>query len=220
MDITSFKGMISDSEHELLNYAIQNQEFLKSPHARPIRILAEYLYPASIFAKEGVTDTIVFFGSSRIYPTKSFAKEKELSKSTDKSKDTNLGDYSSFFERAVELASAITKWSFEFQKQTGRLLFPVTGGGPGIMEAINRGVQEAGGKSIGLNIDLPFEPNSNPYITKNLNFKFHYFFYAEVLVSLFRKNSCGIPRGFWNPLMSFLKLLLFSRHSRKSKVLL
>ena len=155
--------------------AYVHNEFLNSREARPLRILAEYLHPLSHFKKERIHDTIVFFGSARIQETGS--------------------PLSRYYDEARQLAKMVTAWSLGLEHQRQRFVV-ATGGGPGIMEAANRGACEAGGKNIGLNIGLPFEQIPNPYITPNLNFEFHYFFMRKFWFAYLAKALVVFPGGF------------------------
>ena len=154
--------------------AYKNEEFLDSADARPLRILSEYLEPYSHFRREKIRDTIVFFGSARIR------------------EDGPLGHY---YQEARQLARMLTEWS-ESLENTSRRFVICTGGGPGIMEAANRGAWEAGGKSIGLNIGLPSEQLPNPYITPELCFEFHYFFMRKFWFMYLAKALVIFPGGF------------------------
>ncbi len=154
--------------------AYRDQDFLDSDDARPLRILAEYLAPMRAFREQQVRDTIVFFGSARIRPT---------------------GPLSRYYAEARELARAVTAWSMTLEGEAHRRLV-CSGGGPGIMEAANRGARDAGGRTIGLNIGLPEEQRPNPYITPGLSFEFHYFFMRKLW---FAHTACALvafPGGF------------------------
>jgi len=154
--------------------AYLNDEFLNSPDARGLRILAEYLEPLAHFRRQKVRDTVVFFGSARI-------KED--------------GPLSQYYQAARELAKLMTKWSGQFDQGNYRFVI-CSGGGPGIMEAANRGASEAGGKTVGLNIGLPFEQFPNPYITPELSFEFHYFFMRKFWFAYLAKALVVFPGGF------------------------
>ena len=154
--------------------AYRDEEFLDSAAARPLRILAEYLQPLDAFARERVHDTIVFFGSARLQA------------------DGPLGRY---YAEARELARLVTAWSQEIPSPACRFLV-CTGGGPGIMEAANRGAAEAGGRTIGLNIGLPHEQRPNRYITPALGFQFHYFFMRKLWFAHLARAMVVFPGGF------------------------
>jgi uncharacterized protein (TIGR00730 family) len=154
--------------------AYRDSAFLDSADARPLRILAEYLAPLRALREQQVRDTIVFFGSARITP------------------DGPLGRY---YDEARELARAITAWSMSIEGGAhGRIV--CSGGGPGIMEAANRGASEAGGRTIGLNIGLPREQRPNPYITPGLSFEFHYFFMRKLWFAHTASALVAFPGGF------------------------
>ena len=176
--------------HRITKKAFENQVFLNSRDARPIRILSEYLYPHHVLEKQHVTDTIVFFGSSRILSNES---SKKLNAQNHDSVDGNFTEY---YESARKLAGEITHWSIDIAEPLGRRVLVCTGGGPGIMEASNRGAYEAGGDSIGLNIELPLEQASNPYISQELNFDFHYFFTRKYWMLYYARVLIVFPGGF------------------------
>lgn len=154
--------------------AYKDDEFLERPEARPIRILAEYLSPLAAFRHEKIRDTIVFFGSARIM---------------------EMGGMGRYYREARELARLVTQWSNGLENPNRRFVV-CTGGGPGIMEAANRGAQDAGGKTIGLNIGLPFEQRPNPFITPELTFEFHYFFMRKFWFAYLAKALVVFPGGF------------------------
>ena len=154
--------------------AYKNEPFLDSPDARPLRILSEYLEPLSHFRDEQIQDTIVFFGSARIYET---------------------GIMGRYYRDARTLARLLTEWTKTIEGGARRFVV-CSGGGPGIMEAANRGAQDAGGKTIGLNIGLPFEQRPNPFITPELSFEFHYFFMRKFWFAYLAKALVVFPGGF------------------------
>lgn len=154
--------------------AYKNESFLDSPDARCLRILSEYLWPLSHFRRQNIEDTIVFFGSARIR------------------EEGALGRY---YAEARELARLLTEWSESLPDHTRRFVI-CSGGGPGIMEAANRGASEAGGKTVGLNIGLPFEQWPNPYITPELSFEFHYFFMRKFWFAYLGRALVVFPGGF------------------------
>ncbi len=154
--------------------AYKNEEFIDSPDARILRILSEYLQPLCQFRDEKIQDTVVFFGSARIQEN---------------------GQLSKYYHDARELARLITVWSDGLPDHTRRFVV-CTGGGPGIMEAANRGANDAGGKTVGLNIGLPFEQWPNPFITPSLSFEFHYFFMRKFWFAYLAKALVVFPGGF------------------------
>ncbi|MFA5518749.1 MAG: TIGR00730 family Rossman fold protein [Spirochaetota bacterium] len=151
-------------------------EFINSKAARPIRILSEYIEPETKFSKEGIDHTVVFFGSARIKPEN----------------DPN----SEFYVAARRFSYELSLYSKEMREKNGNCFYICTGGGPGIMEAANRGANDAGEKTIGLNISLPFEQYANPYITEELNFEFHYFFTRKLWLLYHAKALVIFPGGF------------------------
>jgi hypothetical protein len=186
--------------------AYQNEPFLDSPDGRVLRILAEYQEPLARFRREQIQDTVVFFGSARFQGRKDATKtlsniesnhaavsagqlEKDL-------KRAHAGlDMARYYEDARKLAHMLTKWSIQIPARRHRFVV-TTGGGPGVMEAANLGAHEAGGKSIGLNIQLPFEQHPNQFITPSLNFQFHYFFMRKFWFAYLAKGLVIFPGGF------------------------
>ncbi len=171
--------------------AYNNKEFLNSPDARTIRILAEYLEPVQRFRQQTIRDTIVFFGSARIPAPEKTQKDVPPTDIEQK--------LSRYYEDAVKLSSLLTTWSIDLcrqRNQNGQQFYICSGGGPGIMEAANRGAHEAGGQSIGLNISIPFEQESNPFVTEDLSFEFHYFFIRKFWFVYLAKALVIFPGGF------------------------
>ena len=181
--------------------AYKNEEFLDTPDARAIRILAEYLEPYAHFRREKVRDTIVFFGSSR--------------------SDELKGPLAPYYEQARELARKVTEWSNQLPDDSRRFVV-CTGGGPGIMEAANRGALDADGKSVGLNIGLPFEQLPNPYITPDLSFQFHYFFMRKFWFAYLAKAMVFFPGGYgtMDELMEVLTLVQTQKVNKKIIIVL
>jgi hypothetical protein len=186
--------------------AYQHPEFLESDEARPIRILAEYLEPLQRFKDQKVQDTVVFFGSARVDSRARALRalatlrargvhgaddhyEAELTRSR------KAVEWARFYEEARELARLLTTWTMSLPSEHHRFVV-TSGGGPGIMEAANRGAREAGGKTIGLNIRLPFEQGANPFITDGLHFEFHYFFMRKFWFAYLAKALVIFPGGF------------------------
>lgn len=207
--------------------AYADPEFINSPDARSIRILAEYLGPLRQFRREKIIDTIVFFGSARAITRDQAEKEyRELRQSSD-SNPAALDaarlrvQLARYYEEAVELARLITEWSLSLDERLGRFVI-CSGGGPGIMEAANRGARLAGGKTIGLNIGLPFEQRPNPFITEGLSFEFHYFFMRKYWFVYLAKALIVFPGGFgtMDELMEVLTLLQTGKINKEMVVLL
>src|SRR2546426_8676711 len=182
--------------------AYENEPFLNSPEGRILRILSEYSEPLSRFRREQIQDTVVFFGSARFH-SRSVAQNRltELQKglAPQHAPEHKMAlasvDMARYYEDARRLAFLLTQWSIQIPARRRRFVV-TTGGGPGIMEAANLGAHEAGGKSIGLNINLPFEQNPNPYITPSLNFEFHYFFMRKFWFAYLAKALVIFPGGF------------------------
>jgi len=186
--------------------AYQNEPFLNSPDGRILRMLAEYQEPLARFRREQIQDTVVFFGSARFQgrkdATKTLATIEQNHAATPAAQlETELKraqagvDMARYYEDARRLAYLLTKWSVTIPARRRRFVV-TTGGGPGIMEAANLGAHEAGGKTIGLNIQLPFEQYPNQYITPALNFQFHYFFMRKFWFAYLAKGLVIFPGGF------------------------
>ncbi|MBI3587324.1 MAG: LOG family protein [Ignavibacteriales bacterium] len=213
--------------------AYKNIEFLNSPDARTIRLIAEFLEPASRFRQQHIRDTIVFFGSARTKPRSDALKalrilkaQAKRSKKKSRALEKNITaaevdlEMSRYYEDAVQLSKLLTQWSKKLFHQNRFVV--CSGGGPGIMEAANKGAKLAGGRSIGLNISLPFEQYPNPYITNELNFEFHYFFMRKFWFVYLGKALIAFPGGFGtlDELMEVLTLLQTKKLRKKITVLL
>jgi uncharacterized protein (TIGR00730 family) len=187
--------------------AYENKKFLNSPDGRVLRILAEYQEPLARFRHEGIQDTVVFFGSARF---KSLSSANEDLLMLEKPGSAALAPpegqhrlklaqahvkMSRYYEDARRLAFLMTEWAMTIPSKRHRFVV-TTGGGPGIMEAANRGAREAGGKTIGLNIALPYEQMPNPYISPELSFEFHYFFMRKLWFAYLSKALIVFPGGF------------------------
>ena len=183
--------------------AYQNEPFLNSPDGRILRLLSEYSEPLSRFRREQIQDTVVFFGSARIHSHDNASRLlTDMRGAQDPAQQVkNLKraeaavDMARYYEDARRLARLLTEWSTQIPAKRHRFVV-TTGGGPGIMEAANLGAHEAGGKTIGLNINLPFEQNPNSYITPSLNFEFHYFFMRKFWFAYLAKALVIFPGGF------------------------
>lgn len=187
--------------------AYENIDFLKGTFGREIRILSEFAEPRSRFLKEKIKDTIVFFGSARIKsPELTKQNFEELKKKLAKQKNRNSAllkefenakvilEMSKYYDESTKLAKLLTKWSNTLDH--GRRFVICSGGGPGVMEAANKGAIMNGGKSIGLNISLPHEQFPNQYISQELNFEFHYFFMRKFWFVYLAKAMVIFPGGF------------------------
>ena len=194
--------------------AYRNDAFLNSQSARSLRILSEYLEPESRFEELRVRDTIVVFGSSRILSRAE--AEKRLAdaegRGTDVERARRQLELSRYYEETRALAGRLTTWS-KGLSGTDRRFVICSGGGPGIMEAANRGASEARGENIGLNISIPQEQNENPYITHRLAFEFHYFFMRKYWFAYLAKAFVIMPGGF-GTLDEFMEILTLIQTQR------
>jgi uncharacterized protein (TIGR00730 family) len=223
--------------------AYENPAFLNSADGRLIRIVSEYLEPLARFRREQIQDTVVFFGSARFRGKEEADHELELLDNTGSSRpapsheqpasapDIAAGTASDlqrkravaavemarYYEDARRLSSMLTSWAKSIPSKRHRFVV-TSGGGPGIMEAANRGAYEAGGKTIGLNIKLPFEQSPNPYITPNLNFEFHYFFMRKLWFAYMAKALVVFPGGFGTLDEMFEVLTLAQTHKLAKKI--
>jgi len=221
--------------------AYHNEDFLNSPDGRVFRILAEYQEPMTRFRRERVQDTVVFFGSARFRALDVASHELELLENTGSTKpappseqpaskeEVERGEASAqqlklaeaavemarYYEDARKLAGMISKWAMTLPGRRHRYVV-TSGGGPGIMEAANRGAYEAGGKTVGLNIKLPFEQMPNPYITPDLNFEFHYFFMRKFWFAYLAKALVVFPGGF-GTLDEMFELLTLAQTQKLAK---
>ena len=200
-----------DKNDSLLRKAYLNADFLHSREARPVRLLSEYLEPESRFEEHHVSDTIVFFGSARVRPrdeAETALKDAEAAGGDVEAARHDL-EMSRYYEDARELAKRLTHWSKDLEDHRRRFLI-CTGGGPGIMEAANRGASEAKGLNMGLNISLPHEQHENPYVTRQLLFEFHYFFMRKFWFVYLAKAIIAFPGGM-GTLDEFFEIITWPR---------
>ena len=216
---------MSESKLTPAPLAYQNEPFVNSPDGRILRILAEYMEPLARFRREQIQDTVVFFGSAR-FQSKAGADRNftELEKGpgvqpeAQRKKALASVDMARYYEDSRRLAFLLTQWSIQIPARRHRFVV-TTGGGPGIMEAANLGAHEAGGKTIGLNINLPFEQNPNSYITPALNFEFHYFFMRKFWFAYLAKALVIFPGGF-GTLDELFEILTLAQTQKLAKKLL
>jgi hypothetical protein len=203
--------------------AYNDRTFLDSEEARPIRILSEYLEPLRRFRLQNIQDTVVFFGSARVHSRIRAERALERLRNGEHGRDYSAAlkrsrkavEWSRYYEDARTLARELTKWSLSLDSPRHRFVV-CSGGGPGIMEAANRGAHEAGGKTIGLNIRLPFEQGANRYITRGLHFEFHYFFMRKFWFAYLAKALVIFPGGF-GTLDEMFEILTLAQTNKLSK---
>ena len=221
--------------------AYENPEFLNSPDGRVMRMMAEYQEPMTRFRRERIQDTVVFFGSARFRALDVASHELELLENTGsttpapadqqpaRAHEVASGDASEqklrlaeaavemsrYYEDARTLSGLVSRWAMTLPGRRRRYVI-TSGGGPGIMEAANRGAYEAGAKTIGLNIKLPFEQMPNPYITPDLNFEFHYFFMRKFWFAYLAKALVVFPGGF-GTLDEMFELLTLAQTQKLAK---
>jgi uncharacterized protein (TIGR00730 family) len=177
--------------------AYLKESFLTSSEARPLRMLAEYLEPRRRFDHYKIDDTIVFMGSARLLSRAQAAAALDAAErgEGDVERAREQLAMSRYYEDARELARRLTEWSKELADEERRFVV-CTGGGPGIMEAANRGASEAKGLNVGLTISIPLEEFDNRYVTRELSFHFHYFFMRKFWFAYLAKALLVFPGGF------------------------
>ena len=221
--------------------AYRNPEFLDSPDGRLLRIMAEYSEPMARFRRERIQDTVVFFGSARFRALEEASQglqvlANEGSEEPAPAEEQPAGreelaagnasdlkrkraeaavEMAKYYEDARTLARLMATWAKKLPGRRHRFVV-TSGGGPGIMEAANRGAWEAGAKTIGLNIVLPFEQVPNRYITPALNFNFHYFFMRKYWFAYLAKALVVFPGGF-GTLDELFELLTLDQTGKLSK---
>jgi hypothetical protein len=191
---------MNDKTAEDYSLAYLDPGFLASDDARPLRIIAEYLNPLRRLRLQRIHDTIVFFGSARL---------------------SEHGPLGHFYAEARELARLVTAWSQTLPSKVHRFVV-CSGGGGGIMEAANRGARDAGGRTMGLNISLPHEQEPNAFVTRELLFKFRYFFMRKLWFAHLARAMVVFPGGFGtlDELMEVLTLAQTGKLARQVPVIL
>ncbi len=214
----------------------EDEQFLESMPARPLRILGEYIKPLVQLKRESIGDTIVMFGSARIEAEENAKarlnrlKKIKVAKLSAKNQAKHFAalrqaenrlEMSRYYEEARQLSFRITSWASTLGTKPRRFVI-CSGGGPGIMEAANRGAYEAGGKSIGLSIELPHEQFANPYISPELSFNFHYFFMRKLWFAQIAKALIVFPGGFgtMDELWEMMTLLQTGKMTRGKLILI
>jgi uncharacterized protein (TIGR00730 family) len=205
--------------------AYYDRDFLESDEARPMRIIAEYLEPLRRFREQNIQDTVVFFGSARVHSRIVAQRALKRVRSAKHGRDyaailrrsRKALEWARYYEDARELAHRLTTWSRSLDTPRHRFVV-CSGGGPGIMEAANRGAHDAGGKTIGLNIRLPFEQGANRYITEGLHLEFHYFFMRKFWFAYLAKALVIFPGGF-GTLDEMFEILTLAQTQKLSKQL-
>lgn len=193
-----YPAYLLETGNDPISVPVMDEKFMTSKHARWVRVLAEVAQAEVKMEKDKIDNTIAIFGSARIQS------------------DGKLGR---FYDECVDLSDKLTKWSMKDGEQKYMI---VTGGGPGIMEAGNRGADRARGMSIGLNITLPFEASSNQYITGEYDFDFHYFFTRKFHFSYRAKCFIAFPGGFgtFDEIFEILTLIQTQKISKKPQIVL
>jgi uncharacterized protein (TIGR00730 family) len=221
---------MTDGNNKRAPLAYENETFLNSPDGRILRILSEYVEPLARFRREQIQDTVVFFGSARFH-SRSVSQNNlalvdsagagDVAAEVNRKQALAAVDMARYYEDARQLAFLLSQWSMNIPARRRRFVV-TTGGGPGIMEAANLGAKEAGAKTIGLNIHLPFEQTPNPYITPSLNFEFHYFFMRKFWFAYLAKALVIFPGGFgtFDELFEILTLAQTQKLAKKILVVI
>ncbi|MBV9182320.1 MAG: TIGR00730 family Rossman fold protein [Acidobacteria bacterium] len=198
--------------------AYENPQFLNSTDGRILRIMSEYVEPLARFRHEQIQDTVVFFGSARFISSEQADQLGSQPASPETGRVTPNLEMARYYEDARRMAFLLSSWAAHIPARRRRFVV-TTGGGPGIMEAANRGAREAGAKTVGLNIRLPFEQYPNPYISPSLNFEFHYFFMRKFWFAYLAKALVIFPGGF-GTLDELFEILTLAQTQKLAKKIL
>ncbi|MCU1270959.1 MAG: hypothetical protein JWN74_2253 [Acidobacteriaceae bacterium] len=213
---------MSNPPEKISPLAYENPDFLNSPDGRVLRIMSEYVEPLARFRREQIQDTVVFFGSARFHSLEDARRAlEEAGSSAEETAQKMIRarmEMARYYEDARRMAFLLSEWASHIPARRRRFVV-TTGGGPGIMEAANRGAREAGAKTIGLNIRLPFEQSSNPYITPSLNLEFHYFFMRKFWFAYLAKALVIFPGGF-GTLDELFEILTLAQTQKLAKKIL
>jgi uncharacterized protein (TIGR00730 family) len=214
--------MMTSKHEKVAPLAYENPDFLNSPDGRLLRIMSEYVEPLARFRREQIQDTVVFFGSARFLSSEDAHRAMQQVHAESDEAQNSLAHASvnmaRYYEDARRMAFLLSQWASQIPARRRRFVV-TTGGGPGIMEAANRGAREAGAKTIGLNIRLPFEQYPNPYITPSLNFEFHYFFMRKFWFAYLAKALVIFPGGF-GTLDELFEILTLAQTQKLAKKIL
>lgn len=186
--------------------AFENIPFLNTEPAFPLRILSEWIYPKVQIENHKITDTIVLFGSARIPSPENLQKQLEEAALKNNHRRVErlqkMHELTDSYQDAKRFAAMVTEWGAHLNNgsilanEKHRKMVICTGGGPGIMEAGNRGAKEQGGESLALNISLPYEQSLNPYSNPEMSFQFHYFFMRKYWFVKMCRGLVAFPGGF------------------------
>ncbi len=193
------------AEHPAYQLAFEDVDFLAKDDLRPLRLQLELLKPEWYLRQANVRSTVVVFGSARLLPIDKAERGLAELMATFGEHPTDAGQqralaearkrvqYAPYYEEARKFAALVSE---RFQQQERRDFVVVTGGGPGIMEAANRGAHEIGARSAGFNIELPCEQAPNAYVSEELSFRFHYFALRKMHFLMRAKALLAFPGGY------------------------
>jgi uncharacterized protein (TIGR00730 family) len=211
-----------ESSEESYKFAFDDEAFLARRETIGIRFELELLKPEILLSEHGIDHTITVFGSTRfVSHEKAMEMEKSAQTPDEKAKADKALLHSRYYESAREFGAIVAQYN-NIQTEGSNKLYICTGGGPGIMEAANRGAFEAGDKTIGFNISLPREQHPNPYISPGLSFRFHYFALRKMHFMLRARAIVAFPGGFgsFDELFEVLTLMQTKKVTRFPVILM